>query len=104
MRFITELRFKSKKMTDFVKLTNQEQLDIIAQIAEKTPRDKNSEGCFFEGDIEIEGKKTPCKGYISPDGKVLRFQIGESDIFQSLSPTAALGFSLGGAAPDWAKM
>ncbi len=83
----------------FSEMSEQEALRIVGLIAERTPRDRRGLGLDWQG--EIEG--VACKGYISPDGKVLRFMYGQEGPFQSLSKGAAFGFSLGDAAPAWAR-
>ncbi|OGI29870.1 MAG: hypothetical protein A3G09_04470 [Candidatus Moranbacteria bacterium RIFCSPLOWO2_12_FULL_48_12] len=73
---------------------------VISMIAEKTPRDRKSEGKDWQG--KLFGV-IDTKGYISPDGKVFRFMYNGEGPFQSVSRAAAFGFALGDAAPDWAK-
>lgn len=87
---------------NFLELDEKIQTEVINEIASKTERDSYQDGTFYEGEIYIEGKKYPCRGYISPDGKVLRFQIGIGEVLQCLSETACLGFSVGDSVPDWA--
>ena len=87
-------------ITRFDQLPPEVQLWIIGMIAEKIPRDRRSRGIDWQGKLfgYIEAK-----GYISPDGKVFRFKYQETGPFQCLSEGAVFGYSLGDAAPPWAK-
>ena len=86
-------------MSSILDLSEERQQEIINQLWNLAPRDEEEEGIFFEGDVDDVGH---CQAYKSPDGKVLRFTVEGEGPFQVLSMGAALGFSLGDAAPDWA--
>lgn len=84
----------------FFELPEAEMLRIINEIAERTPRDRDATGLDWSG--EIDG--VPCRGYKSPDGKVLRYMWGDEGPFQSLNERAAMfGYSIGDAVPEWAR-
>jgi len=86
-------------MSSIPDLSEKRQQEIIDQLWPLAPRDEESTGDFYEGDVEGIGH---CRAYKSPDGKVLRFTVDGEGPYQALGMGAAFGYSLGDAAPDWA--